>query len=277
MLPRGHILKAPPAPRSRAPVDPLGNDYLLPFHALSTHALLAMTIRHGYFPKHLGGLEDDGLSANARCLLTVWLNGIAPVSLQLFAAEAQWAPPLSPSGEEAFSITWSNGKVACDQLLLKLDTSREGIKAKLNVAKKPKMQLLTSPCDMEDILLFSIKVWPSLFNQLVWALGSRLDAWVVAASKSTFGEAVNGSLICNSLVEAGSDNPGRKAVKEEISLHLTAARQCFANSFNQHHMISICCDFGRIFGKNTMVSAFAEPGGNAQWAPQQDPRAKYLM
>lgn len=234
---------------------------------MSTHAVFAMTVRHVCFPKHLGGLEENAFSANARCLLSLWLNGAAPDNLQLFAAGAQWAPPLSPTGEEAFSITFSNGKVACDELLLKLHTSGEGMQATRKLAKQH-MQLLKSPCDLEDIFLFTKKVWPSVFKQLIWALGSRLDAWVVAASKSTFGKAVNGSLICNS--SPGSDSCGPKAMKDEIRLQLAASRQCFATSFNVHRMISTCCDFGRIFGKNKMISAFAEPGGHAQWAPQQD-------
>jgi len=273
LLPAGHIVKSPPHDNERPQINTLDAS-VLPFSALSTHALIAIIIRGVCLPKYAGGFMAGSAHDAAAALLQLLVHGStdsAGLTWTVYAKRPRWDPPLHPTGEQEFSIQYDGEFVDCNQLVEKLQNTDEGSKAKqqLERCSSDLLQGFGNRCCLHTFLCFAGLCWPELYMQIIWAIGNAVEEWVDAHRPGTKRDSVeNRYRVIQELLSGKSTTTNQK--EHDIIQHMNAAKECFADSMLSSKKLSCCTDFGRIMGKNKMITGFAVPAGYAEWAPQQD-------
>lgn len=252
-------------------------DRVLPFHALSSHALVGLLAKWACSSPNKGGLRSlAGRSAARIVLLSIIRLGFpdgssCPMDIYL-DCDAGWEPPSFPEGQHGLRVVVSSGLWDHCMVLRSLPAP-DSIKGLPSMHKCVAAlgQVQGKLWQLADFLIFALEepglnAW--LGKQLVWNVGSRIDGTVRASvlSDTQPGGSSTDDLqwAAGGLGKAGSWQQWRQ---KELNLlrYTQAAKKLFGIPLN----LSTSLDAARVSGRKTICAVVAEPGGHAVIAPPQ--------
>jgi len=250
---------------------------ILPFHGLSTHALIGTVARWASDSPNTGGLRAPAGRAVAKLLLSSIIDigfpegSIYPAEVFLDST-CSWQPPASPEGNYGLPVTLESGRWDQYKVLHSLPVP-DSVKELPDLLKcvKALSDVESKEWSLADFLIsvlqtLSLRGW--LGKQLVWALGAKADAvvceWALASSQADGPGPGQPSWATAGLGKGGSWREWRQKERNLLK-YRQAAKKKFGTPLN----LSTCLDGARVSGRKTICAAVAEPGGYAVVAPPQ--------
>ena len=139
------------------------------------------------------------------------------------------------------------------------------------VSRKAENRLSTFMMSVIDLSKWCSMHWPEMFSEVLLCLGDRLEVAIDKTQDAHAEEAEDAEPHTKKRrgLEVQAADVDLSSERGQLGfLHATST--AMQNTFFHQDCLSTCCDFGRTGGKHRMISLFALPSNECQWAPPQD-------
>lgn len=266
ILPEGHAREPLAATNSPSATTLVSPEQVLPFFSVSTHGWLAILIRGIASPEGMGGcIDDKTLKGFEQILAAMVTETTSKCEWLVFTESHRRTLANGVIGDGPVRMEIQDGQILVDEAL----ASPAGCAAQAKATQAGKGLFMKKVTVMEFVK-WCHRFWVPMYIQMVWHLGDALECELDSIQKLGDSQENVAKRIKRGIsvkdVDWNFDSDRGRATFMHVSM------QAMQQHFHLADKLSCCADFGRTGSKNRMVSAFAVPSGEAEWAPQQDPQ-----